>query len=296
VGGAVELQTYDFDYEGHRLVYDDYGSGDRVVLLLPGLLFSRRMHRPLAETLADRGHRVLSLDLLGHGESDRPPEMWNYSMPIFGAQAVALLEHLDIPKAVIGGTSLGANVTLEAAAAAPERLQGMLIEMPVLDNALLGCALAFTPLLVTLTFGAPLVRLLGRAAGAVPRGTSHVSDMLLDWASQDPKPSASVLQGLFFGRVAPPAELRRKMNQPTLVIGHYRDPVHPFSDSDMLVRDLPDARLVQASSILELRLTPERLTNEIMRFVDDCFAPPPAAEGAARRHTARPARRTRGPA
>jgi pimeloyl-ACP methyl ester carboxylesterase len=292
----VDTQTHDFDYEGHRLVYDDYGSGDRVVLLLPGLLFSRRMHRPLAETLAGRGHRVLCLDLLGHGDSDRPPEMWNYSMPIFGMQAVALLEHLEIPQAVVGGTSLGANVTLEAAAAAPDRVQGMLIEMPVLDNALLGCALAFTPLLVTLTFGAPAVRLLGRVASAVPRGAAQLTDMLLDWASQDPKPSASVLQGLFFGRVAPPSEERRRMRHPTLVIGHYRDPVHPFSDSDMLVRELPDARIVEAGSILELRLTPERLTNEIVRFVDDCFAPPPAREGAARRHAARSRSRTRGPA
>ena len=50
------------------------------------------------------------------------------------------------------------------------------------------------------------------------------------------------------------------MRHPALVIGHYRDPIHPFSDSDMLVRELPDARLLEASSILELRLTPERLT------------------------------------
>jgi hypothetical protein len=55
------------------------------------------------------------------------------------------------------------------------------------------------------------------------------------------------------------------------VIGHYRDPIHPFSDSDMLVRELPKARLVEASSILELRLTPERLTAEITDFVDECF-------------------------
>ena len=61
------------------------------------------------------------------------------------------------------------------------------------------------------------------------------------------------------------------MTQPTLVIGHYRDPIHPFSDSDMLVRELPNARLVQASSILELRLTPERLTAEIVDFVGECF-------------------------
>ena len=61
------MVTRDFDFEGHRFVYDEYGNGDRVVVLLPGLLFSRKMHSPLAETLADRGFRVLCLDLLGHG-------------------------------------------------------------------------------------------------------------------------------------------------------------------------------------------------------------------------------------
>jgi hypothetical protein len=122
-----------------------------------------------------------------------------------------------------------------------------------------------------------------------PRTGSLLVDMLLDWASQDPKPSASVLQGLFFGRVAPPSEERRALTQPTLVIGHYRDPVHPFSDSDMLVRELPNARLVQASSILELRLTPERLTGEIVAFVKRCFKP--ARSGGTRRRTAGGARR-----
>jgi len=146
------------------LVYDEYGKGAKVVVLLPGLLFSRRMHQPLAEELAERGYRVLCLDLLGHGESDRPPEMWNYGMSVFGRQTIALLDHAGIDKAVIGGTSLGANVTLEAAAAGPDRVKGMLIEMPVLDNALLGCAIAFTPLLVGLTFGAPVARAIGAAA------------------------------------------------------------------------------------------------------------------------------------
>jgi pimeloyl-ACP methyl ester carboxylesterase len=284
------MLTKDFDFEGHRLVYDEYGSGDRVVVLLPGLLFSRKMHAPLAETLADQGYRVLCLDLLGHGDSDRPPEMWNYGMTTFGRQAIALLDAAGVKQAVIGGTSLGANTTLEAAAAAPERVKGLLIEMPVLDNALLGCAIAFTPLLVGLTFGAPVARLVGRGAGLVPRGSWLLGDMLLDWLSQDPKPSASVLQGLFYGRVAPPREERAKMTQPTLVIGHYRDPIHPFSDSDMLVRELPGARLLEASSILELRLTPERLTSEIVEFIESCFKPAPKSDG--RRRTSPRTRRS----
>jgi pimeloyl-ACP methyl ester carboxylesterase len=284
------MVTKSFEYDGHRLVYDEFGSGDKVVVLLPGLLLSRKMQSPLAEEIAARGHRVLSLDLLGHGESDRPPEMWNYGMSAFGQQTIALLDHAGVDQAVIGGTSLGANVTLEATDAAPERVRGMLVEMPVLDNALLGCALAFTPLLVGLTFGAPVARAIGAAARLVPRGNWLLGDMVLDWVSQDPKPSASVLQGLFYGRVAPSRELRAQMKQPTLVIGHYRDPIHPFSDSDMLVRELPNARLLQASSILELRLTPERLTSEIVRFVEDCFKPQP--KGGSRARTPARAKRT----
>jgi pimeloyl-ACP methyl ester carboxylesterase len=286
----MDPTTRDFDFDGHRLVYDEYGSGAKVVVLLPGLLFSRKMHRPLAETLSERGYRVLCLDPLGHGDSDRPPEMPNYSMAGFGRQAIALLDHVEVKQAVIGGTSLGANATLEATVAAPERVRGMLVEMPVLDNALLGCALAFTPLLVGLTFGAPVARVVGRAARIAPRTGSLLPDMMLEWVSQDPKPSASVLQGLFFGRVATPTEERRAIKQETLVIGHYRDPIHPFSDSDMLVRELPNARLVQASSVLELRLTPERLTGEIVEFVERCFKPKSRASGG-RRRTATAARR-----
>jgi pimeloyl-ACP methyl ester carboxylesterase len=274
--------THDFEFDGDRLVYDEFGEGERVVVLLPGLLFSRRMHEPLAQALAARGNHVLCLDLLGHGDSDRPPEMSSYSMTTFGRQAIALLDHGGVERAVLGGASLGANAALEAAAAAPARVQGLVIEMPVLDNALLACAIGFTPLLVGLTFGAPLARLAGRGARLVPRGSNLLADMLLDWVSQDPKPSASVLQGLFFGRVAPPSEERRKMKQRTLVIGHYRDPIHPFSDSDMLVRELPNARLVEASSILELRLTPERLTAEISDFVDECFRAPARGGGRSR--------------
>jgi len=286
----MKARTRNFRYHGHKLVYDEYGDGERVVVLLPAILFSRRMHQPLAQTLAERGYRVLCLDVLGHGDSDRPDEMWNYSMLEFGRQALALLDHLEISEAVMGGTSLGANAALEVAAAAPERVKGLLLEMPVLDNALLGCALAFTPLLVGLTFGAPVTRPLARGARLLPRGASHLADMMLDWVSQDPKPSASVLQGLFFGRAAPLRELRRKLKQPTLVIGHGRDPVHPFSDSDMLVRELSNARLVQASSILDLRLSPERLTGEIVKFVERCFRA--EARGGARRRRASTARRS----
>jgi pimeloyl-ACP methyl ester carboxylesterase len=263
-----------FRHEGHRLVYDEYGAGQRPLILLPGLLLSRRMHAPLAQALADRGNHVYVLDFLGHGDSDRPRDMTRYSMPIFGDQVLGLLDHLELEEAIIGGTSLGANVALDVMTKAPERLRGAIVEMPVLDNALLGCAIAFTPLLVYLTFGAPLARLTARGARLVPRGAHNLVDASLDWISQDPGPSSAVLQGLFFGRIAPPRLERALIETRTLVIGHPRDPVHPFSDADALARELRNAHLVDANSIFELRLAPDRLTNEIARFIDDCWRPP----------------------
>ena len=67
------------------------------------------------------------------------------------------------------------------------------------------------------------------------------------------------------------------MTQPTLVIGHRADPLHPFSDSGMLAEELPNARLIEANSILEWRLSPDRLNAELAAFLEEAWAPAAAA-------------------
>ena len=261
-----------FTHFGQRLAYTEYGAGPRTTVLLHGLLLSQRMHEPLAEALARRGNRVITLDLLGHGRSDRPADMTSYSMAHFGEQTIALLDHLQLDEAVILGTSLGANSALEAAVQAPDRVRGMVIEMPVLDGALVACGLAFLPLLLTMKYAEPLVQGVRFAANLIPRKTlPFLLDIGVDTVRQDPRPSGSVLEGLFFGRIAPPKSERRRIKSRTLVIGHPRDPIHPFSDAGMLADELPNGRLLEASSILELRVAPERLTNEIAAFIDSCW-------------------------
>jgi pimeloyl-ACP methyl ester carboxylesterase len=262
-----------FRHEGQRLAYTVHGDGPRVTVLMPGLLLSQKMQTPLARELAARGNRVITFDPLGHGESDRPRDMWRYSMSAFAVQTVALLDHLGLERAIVGGTSMGANITLEVASLAPERLQGMIIEMPVLDNAIPACAAAFTPLLFGLTFGERAMSALAAVARRIPRSqVPFLVELGLDWISQDPGPSGAVLQGIIFGRTAPHKTERRTLEAPALVIGHPRDPVHPFSDADMLAAELPNARLIDANSIIELRTRPARLTNRIAQFVDDCWA------------------------
>ncbi len=92
-----------------------------------------------------------------------------------------------------------------------------------------------------------------------------------------------MLEGVLFGGAAPPPEERQAIEHPALVIGHPNDPLHPFSDADMLVEEIPNARLVDANSILEWRVTPKRLNDELAAFLDQVFAEPQRAGGASAR-------------
>jgi hypothetical protein len=119
------------------------------------------------------------------------------------------------------------------------------------------------------------MRVVQFGARRVPR-LPWAADFVVDTVRQDPAPGGAVLQGLFFGRIAPHRSERRTLRTETLVIGHRRDPLHPFTDAGTLVEELPNARLLEASSLLELRLAPKRLTGEIAGFLDECWRPRPA--------------------
>lgn len=267
-----DVSTAYMEFEGQEMAYSVYGSGPRVVVLTHGILLNKEMFKPLATNLAERGNRVVTIDMVGHGESDADPR--KVSIPFYGRAVRAVMDELEIKEAVIGGTSLGANVTLEVALAEPERLRGMVVEMPALENAMLGGAAFFVPLLAVTKFAAPVAAIGSRLMRFVPRGIAPYGvEILLDVLRRDPRSTYGVIQGVFFDRLAPGSRDRRTINVPALVLGHRYDPVHPFSDAERLADELPDARFVEARDILELRLTPKRLTDEIAKFVDECWRP-----------------------
>ncbi len=263
-----------FEWNGYRLAYSECGAGDEALVLMHGLLMNRHMYDRLAPEMASRGFRVICLDVLGHGDSDRPDEMREYSMTAFGHQLAALIDHLGLDRPVVGGTSLGANATLEFAVAHPGKARGLLIEMPVLDNALLGVGLGIVPALLGVRLGRPLLSLVAKGARRVPR-SNHLIDIGLDWARQDPRPSRAVIEGLAFSRFAPPHSERTSITEPALVIGHRGEPLHPFSDAGMLVDELPNAELFSANSILEWRLRPGRLDDALAGFLGMIYSDSP---------------------
>lgn len=284
-------RTRFFAYQGHRLAYQETGTGPRPMVLLPGLLLPRRMHDPLARRLAKRGNRVLTLDLLSHGESDRVEGMADHSIGAFAEQTVAFLDHLGLEKAVVGGTSLGANVALETAVLAPARLRGLVLEMPVLEGGFIPAGSLFLTVMLAIRGGATVLEPLAALARRVPRGATALGDSLLSWASHDPRASAEVLRGILYGRPAPPRRERERIEAPALVIAHTLDPLHPLVDSKAAARDLPNARLVRAHTILEMRLAPERLAGRMADFLDEVWEPRSGRAG-----RSRPGSRTTGAA
>ncbi|MDD2338306.1 MAG: alpha/beta hydrolase [Geobacteraceae bacterium] len=104
---------------GISLSYGDTGSGPAVVLL-HGFPLSRGMWPPQEEALAKAGYRLITPDLRGFGESEVPEGP--YSMSMFSDDVVALLDFLEIDRAVIGGMSMGGYILLDLLERYPERV------------------------------------------------------------------------------------------------------------------------------------------------------------------------------
>ena len=256
-----------FKHEGYTLAYEVHGAEAGVpVLLMHGILLDASVNRDLAGPLADAGFRVILLDLLGHGRSDRA-EAAELRTDFFGEQVVGCLNHLKIDEAVVGGLSLGAIVALQVAVTAPKRVKALLLEMPVMEESTPFAAVLLSPLIFMTNYLDWAYRPIANLLRRLPRPRKAVFESGLNAIAQDPEAIRAILHGVLVGPVVPPRRLRRRIEAPTLVIGHSGDWLHNLEDSKALAEELPNARLLTARSILELRTKPERLLPEILTFL-----------------------------
>jgi pimeloyl-ACP methyl ester carboxylesterase len=116
-----------FDAKGVKISYHTAGKGEPVILI-HGMASSAGINWQLTGVYGDlaKTHRVIALDLPGHGQSDKPA-----SKEAYGAQMVEdialLLDHLKIKKVHVVGYSLGGMVAVKFAAKYPERVSSLLV-------------------------------------------------------------------------------------------------------------------------------------------------------------------------
>jgi len=109
---------------GHALAIDEHGEGEIAFVCLHGLADGRAVWNGIAKGLAPHG-RIVTVDQRGHGDSDSPTGP--YRREDLAADVAALLDRLDLDRAVLVGHSMGGIVAMEATVAFPDRVAGLVL-------------------------------------------------------------------------------------------------------------------------------------------------------------------------
>ena len=116
--------------DGVTIAYHVSGRGEPALVLVHGWALDRHLWDGHVPRLAAR-HRVITLDLPGHGESGRKRADW--TMAAFGEDVKAVVETVGAKDVVLVGHSMGGPVVLEAARRMPERVRGIVLVDTILN-------------------------------------------------------------------------------------------------------------------------------------------------------------------
>lgn len=230
--------------DGARLPYTDVGSGIPLVLV-HGHPFDRSMWQPQLDYFGDRGFRVIAPDLRGYGEATvagRPIAFGEFAHDI-----AALLQALELERAVLGGLSMGGQIVLEFHRLYRERVLAMILadtsapaETPegkearrrlaerVLAEGMRPYAEEVLPMMV-----APA------NVDALPHVANHVLTMML---ATDPTGAAAALRA----RAERPdyVTMLTEVEVPTLVVVGSEDEFTPLAAARLIADSVTGAELV----------------------------------------------------
>ncbi len=266
---SAPLEELYFSHGEHRLAYELYGPQDGPpIVLVHGILLNTHCNRDIAAWLSAEGYRVVLLDLLGHGRSDKPLKAAEHRVDFYAEQVLGLMDHLGLERAILGGLSLGAVTMLTVACIAPHRVQALMLEMPVAETGVPAAAIFLIPLMLTVHYARPAWRLLSRVMKRIPETPYPLLNSAVIAGRAEPEEIRAVLHGVLIGPIIPSQRRRRHIQQPVLVIGHAGDPMHALADARAMRRHMPNAEVLVARSLIELRTRPERLRPAILEFLE----------------------------
>ncbi len=251
-----ETVTGVFDHDGMTFRYDEIGNGPALVFC-HGLGGDRNQLKDLIGPLDS--HQLIVWDSRGHGETEPGCRPEDFTFERFADDLRALLDHVDVERAVVGGISMGAGVGVKFAVDHPSRVRALILARPAWLN---------EPEPPNLQQVTAVGQLLSQAQpeealkifeskyaeqlDAVRRVSPPVADSL---RQQFSKPKAAERgERLLRMPASVPIEsweVVAHLSTPTLVIGTDRDPAHPLEFAREWARRLPNAELLQIPSRAE---------------------------------------------
>lgn len=260
-----------FQHDGLTFHYRESGSG------LP-FVFQHGLGADTSQTFSlftpPPGVRMITMDCRAHGETvPRGPED-KLNIPQFAEDVAALMDHLGLRRAVVGGISMGAATALHFALTRPERLVGLVLSRPAwLD---VRRQKGFE------VFGAvaALIRKYGAWEGArrfqeseafqkiKAQSPDNALSLLAQFAHPRADETVSKLERIPNHTPSHTREDWRRIAVPTLVLGNRQDAIHPFEFAEEYAREIPGAILGE--------LTPKSVskdghTADTQRFLEACL-------------------------
>jgi len=240
-----------FTRDGIQFHFQDSGSGRPFVFqhgLGADVTQPFGLYRPPATV------RLIAFDARGHGQTQPLGDPTHLRFTTFGEDLRAVLDHLSVERAIVGGISMGAALALHFTLRWPERVEALVLSRP----AWLEKPCPWNVSMFTLVAG--LIRRHGPEKGLVEfRRTPEYHDTLAQWPDvanslslqfQHPRAaeSAEKLERIINDTPHPDRAAWSRIRVPALVLGNRLDPIHPFEYAEDLAHAIPGAVLREITS------------------------------------------------
>jgi len=260
---------------GFDMYYRERGKGPPLVLA-HGLMGSVDVMDALGENpeSLSRRFRLLNYDARGHGRSGYTSDPAHYSWYALAEDLFALLRHLGIERAHVGGGSMGAGTSLVLALDHPEMVDRLVLIAPPPLGEDMGPVQRMFLAFAAIIEGQGLEKAVEVAMGLPQfQALREVNPQEFEWIrgwllSQNPRAVVPVIRGLLGGPPLP-AERFGEIRACTLVVAHPDDDVHPLASGRLLQESIPDCYLVVAPTMTHYREHPEELADIIEGFLQD---------------------------
>lgn len=261
---------------GFEMHYRVIGEGTPVVMG-HGLMGSIAMMDDLGERpdiLAARGFRVINYDARGHGRSGFTKDTSHYSWFSLAGDMHALLRHLGIERAHVGGGSMGAGTSLVLALDHPAMVERLVLVAPPPMGERMGPVSQMFGGFATMIESAGLERAVEVAMELPQWAPLRESDpQRYEWMrgwllSQNAEAMVYAIRGLLQGPSLP-EERFGEIRAPALILAHPDDDIHPLSSAQWLHETLGGSRLVVAPSMLYFEEHPEEMMGIVGDFLSE---------------------------
>jgi pimeloyl-ACP methyl ester carboxylesterase/predicted glycosyltransferase len=279
--------------DGQSVFYEVYGKGEETVFLLPTWSLVHSRHWKMQIPYLARHFRVLSMDGLGNGRSDRCRDPQRYGPQEFARDCLAVMDESGTERALLVSLSRGAQFALELASLAPDRVAGAAFVGPMFPYTPSRWSLLLHPRLASrFARPAPLYRSWGRMNAVhwmhdyqsfaqwfisrclpEPHSTKAIEDGV-EWALHtDPQTLIATARGEWLRDRPTLRRLAQSLQCPVLVVHGDRDKITPLRDGRALAR-LGRGRLelVKGAGHFPHARRPVQVDLALRDFCEDAFA------------------------